>query len=261
VTIAIGIIAKKTIWMAADSQTTRGNVKMNDAKKISVLQLAGAQALIAEAGSAGVCQRIIEVMQGMAKSEPLKDYRTVADIAQKAMAFVRSELRQQFADFSLQEFNDFLRANEYDAQLMIAHFFNEEPQIYIANFILGFATRAADKNHAQYAAIGTGAQTAEYILSKLNIKEIDHTNDATNINVTTMYVVEEVKRVDTHCGGSMMTGIVHSANVAAVVPPNETMEKVIKIIKEEDRSFSVEWRLKVERMIAAVIKARQTGQL
>jgi 20S proteasome alpha/beta subunit len=95
VTIAIGILAKKTIWMAADSQTTRDDLKIIDARKISILHLSDAKALIAEAGSAAVCQRIIEVMETMAKTELLKDYRTVADIAQKAMAAVRNELRFQ----------------------------------------------------------------------------------------------------------------------------------------------------------------------
>jgi hypothetical protein len=141
VTIAIGIIAKTSIIMAADSQTTRGNIKYLDAKKINALKLADAQVLIAQAGNVGNC-----------------------------------------------------------------HPWN-------------------------------------------------------NIDVTAMYVIEEVKRMDTYCGGTMSKAVIHVGNEAAIVPPCAGIENEIAFIKQADKNFSAEWARKMEIIITNIVKAVQTGKM
>ena len=170
------------------------------------------------------------------------------------------EIWVQHCNPPIEELNHFLRNNGFESELMIAHFFNGEPHIFIADFINGFVCPAASKNLPPFAAIGTGAKTAQYILGKLDIRKIDSTDHATNIMVTSMYVVEEVKRVDTYCGGSMILGVVHSNNDATLLPPGEGMEMQIKYIKQADKNSSGEWSEKIEKMIASVIKSVQAEQ-
>jgi 20S proteasome alpha/beta subunit len=262
VTIAIGILAQKSIVMAADSQTTRGNIKYLDAVKIRVLQLKNARTLVAEAGNVGNCQRVIEIMEGMAKDVELSDYRTVADIARQAMIKVREELREQRGNCTQSELDDFLLQYEQQAELMIAHFFEGKPLIYIADLFTGSVNKVADREHSQFAAIGSGAQTAEYILSKLNIPEIDARHPWNNIEVTAMYIIEEVKRLDTYCGGLMSIALLHSGNeCGGVIPPNPNMENQIALIKAADKNFSAEWARKMENIITNIVKAVQTGTM
>lgn len=171
------------------------------------------------------------------------------------MLQVKQEIKVQRGNCTVQEFDEFFWHYEQQAELMISHFFNGKPYIFICDLFLGQANKVADREHAQFAAIGTGAQTAEYILGRLNIPQVDFTTHATNIMVTAQYVIEEVKRVDTYCGGTMTIGFVHSTNEAAVVPPNPNFDRDARIIKEFEKDFSKEWTRKMELIIAAFIKA------
>lgn len=248
VTIAFGILGKKSIVMAADTQTTRD--KTPDTQKISVLRLKDSNALLAQAGNATNSRRAIEIMTDLAKDAPIVDYRTVADIARRAMIKLGQELREQRGPCSAREFDEFFWENEQQAFLMISHFFNERPHIFVSNLFFANADLVADREHSQFAAMGTGAQTAEYILGRINIPSMDSTDHATKIMVTAMYVIEEMKRVDTYCGGSMTLGFIHSPdNETAIVPPNAQFDRIARIIKDFEKDFSAEWAKKMEDMI------------
>jgi|SRR5450759_606957 ATP-dependent protease HslVU (ClpYQ) peptidase subunit len=78
-TIAIGLLNIKVknnrkqgiICVAADSQTTRGNVKRSDTQKITKLKfrLSSQHSILAQAGNADNANRAIEILIEFAKSE------------------------------------------------------------------------------------------------------------------------------------------------------------------------------------------------
>ena len=83
VTIAIGLISRKKghpqIIFASDSQTTYGAAKSLDAQKISIVNFGYAQILVAQAGSADLADKAIEIMRKKAKDVRLENSETVAE--------------------------------------------------------------------------------------------------------------------------------------------------------------------------------------
>src|SRR6266496_434482 len=95
VTIAIGLISKTgrfqpgqvgQIVMASDSQTTYpGNQKRTDAKKINVVEFSNGKILVAQAGSAELADKAIEIMQAKAQGVELQDAETAPKLAQESI--------------------------------------------------------------------------------------------------------------------------------------------------------------------------------
>src|SRR5258708_7079834 len=85
-TIAIGLLCNDSIVLASDSQTTCDNIKETGIEKIHVFGRAfKTQYLVAEAGNADRSWRAFEILREMAEKVDLTDYRTIADLASKAM--------------------------------------------------------------------------------------------------------------------------------------------------------------------------------
>src|SRR5437899_2658336 len=129
VTLIVGIICKDGIVIGSDSQTTYGTSKQCDTRKVSVVEFQNAKALVAESGSAEIGSRAIEILKELAKDQPLADYRTVADLAQRAMRQIKDELRVQNCDCTMEELRDFLLRNDIGCELMLAHYFEGKPYI------------------------------------------------------------------------------------------------------------------------------------
>src|SRR5437899_7246721 len=92
VTIIVGIACKNGIVLASDSETTCGFAKSRDTVKVHFIQFSNGMALLGESGNADIASRAIDQFQDYAKATALTDYRTAADVLQKALWKVRDEL-------------------------------------------------------------------------------------------------------------------------------------------------------------------------
>jgi 20S proteasome alpha/beta subunit len=194
VTIAIGLLSNDSIIVAADSQTTCDNIKNTDAEKISLVEFADCGVMVAQAGNADRAGRAIEILSDMASSEKLSNKRSAAELAERAILQVKKELRQQQCDCTMEELRDFVWKHEQDFKLLIAHYFEGVPYFYIADFLVG----AANRENRHFAAIGTGAELASYLLG-----EYFKPNTPFNPTfATALYVIEEVKKHDSYCSGT-----------------------------------------------------------
>jgi 20S proteasome alpha/beta subunit len=236
VTIITGIICKDHIVLASDSQTTQGTMKQCSTEKISIVKLANASALVAEAGSAVLSGRAIEILQKLAKDRPLDDYRTLADLSQVAMRKLKDELKIQNCDCSMEALRDFLLRSEIGCELMLAYFFDGKPQLYTVDLLVGIANKV--KSH--FAAIGCGANLGGYLLSEHATPDMDPEFAA----VISIYVVETVKKHDAFCDGPTRLGAVrnplksgcHSQDVDTFTPEEiEELAKEVLIIEESTK--------------------------
>lgn len=216
VTIIVGIICSDGIVLASDSQMTRDNSKRCDAEKMSVVEFANLNVLVAQAGNATLSNRAVEILQGLAKNEDITDYRSAADAAQRAMQRLKEEMRIQQGNCSPEELREFILRNELNCKLMLAHYFSGKSCVYIVDLFLGIANRI----NSHYAAIGCGANLGEYLLSEL----CEPGANTRFASVVATYVVELVKKHDAFCGGSTKLGVVSEAFKARVlgVPVFET---------------------------------------
>ncbi len=170
VTIIIGIICKDCIVLASDSQTTYsssvGAIQRLDTTKITPIEFANdTLALVAQSGETTLSGRAVEIMTDMAKGKSISDYRTVADIAQKAVRQVKEELKEQNLGCGMEALHEYISKESLHFELMIAHYHDEKPYIFTIDFALGIA---AKKPH-YFTAIGCGSGIATYILSWFNI--------------------------------------------------------------------------------------------
>lgn len=172
-TIITGLICKDRIVLASDSQTTYRTSKQCDAKKITVLELSDARALIAQSGS---------------------------ELAQRAMRQLKDELRFQNCDCTVEWLQDFLLRQGWECELMMAFFYDGKPYIYTIDLLVGIPTRI----NSFYGAIGCGANLGSYLLGEHAKPDMQSDLGAAVL----IYVVEMVKRHDAFCGGKTKLGAI-----------------------------------------------------
>ena len=261
VTIIIGIICESAIVLASDSQTTYSNSlganRRMDTPKISILEFEDGEAFVAESGDATLSGRAVEILSRMAKGTKLSDYRTVADLSQKAIRQVKDELREQNFDCSMAELREYMMKSDLNFSLMLAHYHNGKPYIYTVDFALGIATLSTHS----YAAIGCGRGLALYILDWFNLGPETYFSEAT---MAAMYAVEEVKKVDSNCGGKTRVGII---SAKMIPPPGKTRLEMLQLMLENDneeyvnalaqvdKEAKLEWAKRMRFVLAAGNKA------
>lgn len=229
VSIAIGLVSEDAIILAADSQTTCGNRKRDDAEKISIIKFADCAVMIAQAGNADRAQRAIEIFAELAVKENLVTRRTAVDLLEKAVLQAKKELRTQQADCSMEELRDFIWKHDQDFKLLLAHFFDNKPCFYIIDFFIG----VANQERCHYATIGSGADLADYMLREYFKPK---TLFATTL-ATALYVIEEVKKHDSYCSGDTRLAFAAPSNDALFIhrPLVNSIACQLSTVNEETR--------------------------
>lgn len=238
-TIILGIIAENTIIIASDSQTTAGSSKRTDTNKITELTLDGIPVLIAESGDAVLSGAVVEKLQASFSSLKFDDYRKPVDAAQNAIA----ELRRQIAQGNTLNNPNDLGPSYFDENsfsLMMAYFYKRPNQSATEPFLytLDSVTAGYGKREKHFAAIGCGASTAEFILGRCDATKLELPMAVT----TAVYVVEEVKKVDTFCGGPTKLAVIGEKSVLYSETEAEPLIKsVIEAIQNAEPELKKKW--------------------
>ena len=166
VTIAIGLISKPkglapSIIFASDSQTTYGSTKSLDAQKISIIDFADTQVLVAQAGTAELADKAIEIMRKLAKDTPFENEETVSKIAVQAIREIRNHLKELNIGCVTTEdgWKRFFYEQNY-FQLLVGCFYNWKPYMFTVD--IDTCMSIPVKN--QYAAIGGGKNMGEFLI-------------------------------------------------------------------------------------------------
>jgi 20S proteasome alpha/beta subunit len=221
VTIIVGIVCADAIVLASDSQTTSGTAKRTDTEKITSVNFANLEILVAQAGYAPFSGQAVEIFTALAKDKEATDYRTVAETAELAMRKLKDRIRFQQGDCTMEELREFVWQHELGCELMIACHFEGKPYLFTIDMVVG----VANKVNSRYEAIGCGANLGAYLLSELCEADM-HFDQAA---VLAVYVVEIVKNHDAYCGGQTKLGIIHRVD--------DLMSKVLSGLGEKYRTF------------------------
>lgn len=251
VTIIVGLICERCVILASDSQTTYssglGATKRSDTQKISPITFRNGQAIIAQAGDAALSGRAIEILTELAKGKEINDYRSVADLAQVAMRKLKDELRAANCDCTIEQLRSFIDEDDFHFELMIAYYYEKEPQVFTIDFKIGIAT----KQPKPFTAIGCGSPIASYILSWFEIPKMTVQQCA----ITAMYAVEEVKQVDPFCGGPTRLAMVaptREGQSGAKIYP--VFARLRAALPRLDQAAKAEWRKEMDKLIAELTK-------
>jgi 20S proteasome alpha/beta subunit len=239
VTIIVGIICKDAIVLASDSQTSYypSTQKRCDTDKVCAIKFKdGKEFLVAQAGDATLSSRAIEILSNSCADGDFVDYRKPADLAELAIKQIKSEVATLNhwtpGDESAVDF-----AKNSVFSLMLAYFFEERPLIFAIDSWPGFATQQHD-----YATLGCGSTVAEFILSRSKVSDMKMGMAV----MTAIYTVEEVKRVDSFCGGQTKIATIKPHAPKAVVAKGQRALDLINscvesMAKHEEKSRD-EWR-------------------
>src|SRR6266480_6167278 len=193
-TIVIGLICNNAIVLASDSQTSdvaTGQFRRNVDKIHKLRFKDGKDALVAESGNPVFTANVIETLTELAANESLEHNRSLAWLAEEALARLRKRLSVQNPDpTSLKAHFD-----SNSAELMLADYANGRPNLFTLDFGLGVANRTTPGG--QYSVIGCGAALAKFILDKFHVADMQ----LGEAIATAIFTVEEVKKSDLRCQG------------------------------------------------------------
>lgn len=199
-TIIVGIVCREGVIIASDSQagSFRGvHVKRLDYTKIYDFIFDGTSIAVTGAGETPFIARAIELLEEMAKEAKFHKTRDVADLAENVMTGItRRYIVERDKELGYTKSTDADRTRSQEDRslafsLIVGVCCGGEPCIYTV-YPDGVAERGE-----KYASLGSGSAFAEYLLARLYRDDLT-LEQAVRVAV---YVVEEVKKVDLHCGG------------------------------------------------------------
>ena len=252
VTIIIAIKCMQGIVIACDSRTIDPSGYVNDdAHKLHLIEFEdGNAAIIGEAGNAEFSSRAIEMIELAAKQKQVSDYRSVATCAESAVSELKQKIREQYKGTAEELQKHF---ENYSFELMIAHYWNNEPYV----FTLSFATGIATKKDRDFCAIGCGWILAEFLISRIDVSLFGTAYGMW----TAAYAIEEIKKFDSRCGGRTRAAIVKVGQgiSRATVIHDEGMQEAIDEAAAFSNESKSEWSETAHKRIGKILE-RKKGQ-
>jgi 20S proteasome alpha/beta subunit len=188
-------LCKDGILIGSDSRTTYPDNTVRDtAKKVRFVEMQNqTYAMVAYSGDDDLGTRVADSIETVAKPATLKDWQMVSEIGDRAISKETHKLKIPFEGpaFKMEEFQNILRG--FDSTFMIAHFYDEIPYIFTADFYPG---RFSRRNQSSYS-IGCGSPIANFLLDGFDFSNLEIGKAAAVL----IYVIEEVKKFDPRCGG------------------------------------------------------------
>jgi 20S proteasome alpha/beta subunit len=278
VTIAIGLISSSKdrphhMIFASDSQTTYGAAKSLDAQKISIVDFADGQVLIAQSGMAELADSAIDIMRKKAKALPIKNAETVENTAVESVREIRNhfyELNRGCISSEDGWKRFFLEDNFF--QLLVGYYFERKPHLFSADIDMCLAIPVRHP----YKAIGIGRDYAETVLREY--LQADPDFEYAQIIATTI-VEKTIDNVD-GCGRPTWVGIVCPQDPGVEyelqeqvkswqqmnLPPDKKLFKSVAFLVGKDATKWVADELKIQEekfgekrkeMIIAILEAAQ----
>lgn len=237
-TLIIGIVCKESIVVCSDSRTSNidtGRID-DDAKKISVVALKDATALVAQAGNCDLSAEAVEIIERNAANLTLTDYRSFAEVCQTSVSELKDRIRIQYRGTAEELQRHF---EKYGFELMIAHYFNDQPYIFTLDFCLG---QAVWKRNRRLVSVGCCSLLADFLIKPL----ISEEQEMMQSIVTAIYAIEEVKQADSRCGGPVQLAVA----LAKPAPfgekvnlyPQEFIDLITSEVKELNTASRARWK-------------------
>ncbi len=239
VTIIIGVICKDAIVVASDSQTTEGTAKRMDAEKIRAIPFENTTGILATSGNVALSYRVAEITKSKCVKGPLSDVWQFAENAEAALKEVRTALLEPYAGRPAEELDKLCR--EYEFSLLLADFHGTEPGLFTIDFPPGVAVK-----HKRYAAVGCGANIAEFLLKWFDFSKMQLTEAV----LTAAFIVGEVKDADSMCGGPTHLRWIKKGKNKVIRFTPEIMSQIETRVKEASSKYKTQWGKSVSDIIA-----------
>lgn len=252
VTIITLTACNEFMVVASDSRTTRPDGTISDdVVKIAVVGNSKQQGLIGQAGNSELASRALElILEGGGKMDTSR--RAIPDLAEKAVAEVKRQIRDQFKGSAEELQRHF---SDYDFELLIAFYYNDVPSIYTLDFLSGLAVSRSDSWGGKCicrVSIGCGAPLANFLYGSFG-GQIRTTSPGKEITMA-LYVVEQIKKFDPRCGGKTRVGLIYKPegkpNWRAGLFVQSATDASVDVIRDSEPLFRAQW----SRLYSAIRK-------
>src|SRR2546430_1547556 len=125
------------------------------------------------------------------------------------------------------------------------------PYIYTIEFPAAVPTK-----QKQHAAIGCGANLAEFLLSWFDTGQMLFIEGM----VTALYIIEEVKKYDAYCGGPAQLGYISFEDNHVARMPAEVVSFLGDEMDLLDKSFKNQWQPSLASKISSISKRLKAGE-
>jgi hypothetical protein len=205
------------VILASDSQTTYpGGQKRLDSRKMTIVEFANAKVLVAQAGSADLADKAVEILQRHAKGVKIENVETVPQTVQAAVREVRNYLVElnKGCNFSGDDWKRFFR-DDNSFILLFGYYFEVKP--YLCTVDIDWCHAIPVKT--SFKAIGCGAALGEFLLKQYSeaVPDFEHGD------VIATSVIEKVIENVEGCGRPSWVGIIEhvpdSKTVAGDIVP------------------------------------------
>ena len=191
-TIIVGLVCKDCLVVAADSQTTDGHTKRCDTQKISSVQFADAQAVVAASGMSSLSNQAVAEFQKLAVGVEIKADDAIAQIAKDALFEVRRHQMEIYVhQYSLEQWQRFFR-DDNPAELVVGYWFSDKPYLWKVSLheCVPIPSRCG------YIISGVGGPLADYLLKEHFVAGVEPAAGA----AIAAFVVEQVIANNSTCG-------------------------------------------------------------
>jgi len=247
VTIAIGMIRKGCVILAADSQTTEDKIKRKDSLKINVIEFANAKALVTYAGSVALGEMAIDILRRKAADTIVDKPETIMVVAQETVREVRLYQVALNKDIVTDWVKFFWENNPLE--LLVGYYYKDQPHLYVAEIYR--ATATAIKNHV---TIGIGRELGDFLLAEY--AGYSPENDGDFGMALAVYVVEKVKDFVNGCGGKTRLGVATDEGKCGL-GNEKRIADVVKMLVELDEPAKAERNKKIYEMLNSVVATWQ----
>lgn len=239
-TIIVGIICKDGVVVASDSQagSFRGvHVKRLDYSKIYDFAFDGNKVVLTGAGEAPFIIRAKEIIEQKGKEGKFKGSRDIADLAEQATTEIMKrymvERWKELTGTKMPSGPAALQSDEApNFALVLGTFCGDEGPCLFTVYSEGVAGREEG-----YASLGSGSAFAEYLLARLYRDDLT-IDEGVRVAV---YVVEEVKKVDLHCGGPTQAVVIGRKGINRKT--TKEIADTVRYLEDQDNAIKEVWKV------------------
>jgi len=248
VTIIVGLVSNEGIALASDSQAevAKGvRIKRSNYNKIHSIDVnEGVRAVVCGAGQVAFINKGLEFVRTECKKQRIELNEMFIETVENAMIqLTKKYLVDRVKELGLEDIVSPKGSRRHKAISFPA----------FPHLDLGLLFAAVDKSgqytlfemnedgvalaEERYSVIGSGSAYAEYILQRLYTKEMQ-LEEAMD---TAAYTIEEVKKVDPTCGGSVQLASVTKEHGVKISTPDELSDRMSKLAIRDELLAKI-WR-------------------
>lgn len=229
--IVIALRCKECFVVGSDSRLTESESDArDDSRKIRIVRLKDAGAIIATAGDADPAASIIENTEKRFNQSELTQDDTPKQLLEESIRDYKRTQAELNWGGSVELAQKSFVEKGIKTQFVLCYFFKGIPRMYATDGIVN--AQCFPKDYP-YWCLGVGRDVANYLLKGLPIANMDSQHGT----YTAVSIIKEIKNNVSGCGGPTQIGLVSAGHLPQILSAESIQERE-KIVSDFDKQIS-----------------------